>query len=121
MKKYLAVSVLVIAAFGLSIPSRAQGVPHFNTLNWTRSTTPGLTSQRVWRSTTPGGPYTNIATIPDGTTVTYQDNNVTQGVKHYYVLTALVGTNESVFTGEVNVTDVGTNVNPQSGLTVTGQ
>lgn len=109
----------ILFAGAMLAPAHAQGSPHFNTLGWTASSTAGVTSQKVYRGTSAAGPFTLIATIPNGTTVTFQDNDTTQGVTHYYVLTALIGTNESVFSTKVNATDVGTNVNPQTGVTVT--
>lgn len=105
----------------LAVATIAQGIPHFNALAWTASTTAGVTSYKVYRATVSGGPYTLIGTTANGTTTTFQDNNTTQGVTHYYVVTALVGTNESVFTTQVSAIDAGTNVNPPTGLTVMGQ
>lgn len=109
---------LLLVVCTLAPQSKAQGILHFTKLTWTPSTTPGVTAQKVYRGTVSAGPYTLIATIPDGTTATYQDNDMTQGVTHYYVLTAMKGTNESVFTSQVSATDLGTNVNPQTGLAV---
>lgn len=99
----------------------AQGTAHFNTLNWTASTTSGVTSQNVYRSTVSGGPYTLLGTIQNGTVTTFKDTQVTAGTKHCYVVTALVLTSESGFSGEACTTDVGTNVNPQTGVGVTSQ
>jgi hypothetical protein len=97
-----------------------QGVPHFNTLTWTLSTTAGVTGQKVYRGTVSGGPYINVATL-SATTTTFADSATTQGQNHCYVLTALAGTNESIFSGEVCGIDAGTNVNPQTGLGVVRQ
>jgi len=98
-----------------------QGVPHFNALSWTLSTTPGVTSQKIYRGTASTGPFTLLATIADGTTTSYQDASTTAGVQHWYVMTALVGAQESVFsaTPATGGADVGTNVNPQTGQAVT--
>lgn len=112
---------ILLVILALAVGVAAQGVPHFNKLTWTVSTTAGVTSQKVYRGTTAGGPYTLIATVPDGVTNTFQDNNTTQGTQHFYVVTALIGTSESIFSGQVSATDAGTNVNPQTGLTVVAQ
>jgi len=100
---------------------RGQGIAHFNTLTWNLSTSTGVTSQKIYRGTVSGGPYTLLATINDDTTKTYQDSAVSLGATHCYVFTALAGTSESVFSTEVCAVDKGTNVNPQTGLAVTGQ
>ena len=52
-------------------------------LTWTASS--GATSYKINRSTTNGGPYTNIATV---TTSSYTDSAVTNGTTYYYVVTA---------------------------------
>jgi hypothetical protein len=52
-------------------------------LNWNAST--GATSYKVGRSTTSGGPYTNIASPA---TNTYTDAVVTNGTTYYYVVAA---------------------------------
>jgi hypothetical protein len=98
----------------------AQGVPHFNALSWGLSPDAGVTSQKVYRGTVKGGPYTVLTTLGP-TITTFQDNSVIAGVTHCYVLTALIGTAESVFSGELCTIDKGTNVNPQGSLAVTSQ
>lgn len=124
MKRWMGISafaLVICLLVGISIV-HGQGTPHSNKVTWTLSTTSGVTSQKVYRGTVSGGPYTLLATIPDGTTTQYLDTNTTQGITHFYVLTALVGTNESIFTSQVSGgPDAGTNVNPQSGLAVTNQ
>lgn len=122
MNRFRLLILFGVISFGLFVtPAKAQGAPHSNTLTWTLSTTSGVTSQKIYRGTVNGGPYTLLATIPNGTVATYVDTNTTQGTLHYYVITALVGTNESVFTNQVSALDSGTNVNPQTGLAVTVQ
>lgn len=102
------------------IQSRAQGAPHANTLAWTSSATSGVTGYKVYRATVSGGPYTLVtSTALAASATSYSDTNTTQGVTHYYVVTALVGTNESVFSNQASATDAGTNVNPPSAVTAT--
>lgn len=123
MKLRILFASVLLSAVALLAPAMAaaQGVSHFNTLKWTPSTSVGVTSQKVYRGTSASGPFTLIATIPDGTTSTFQDTNTTKGVIRFYAVTALVGTDESLLSAAASGgADVGTNVNPQTGLTVGG-
>lgn len=111
---------LLLFSFWMLRPSFSQGVPHFNAVTWGLSPDAGVTSQKLYRGTVKGGPYTALTTL--GPTVTnFQDAAVSLGTTHCYVLTASVGTAESVFSGEICTIDKGTNVNPQTGLAVTSQ
>jgi acid phosphatase type 7 len=56
-------------------------------LTWAQSISPGVTQNKVYRSTTSGGPYALVATIPAATT--YQNNGLTSGTTYYYVVTAV--------------------------------
>lgn len=56
-------------------------------LDWTATAdTSYATGYKVNRSTTAGGPYTEIASVTPSTTVTYTDTTVTTGNTYYYVL-----------------------------------
>jgi hypothetical protein len=57
------------------------------TLNWTQSASPAVTQNKIYRSTTSGGPHTLIATIAAGTS--YQNGGLTSGRTYYYVVTAV--------------------------------
>jgi fibronectin type 3 domain-containing protein len=59
------------------------------TLKWTQSSSPGVTQNRIYRSTTSSGGYSLRATINAGTT--YTDTSVSVGVTYYYVVTAVNG------------------------------
>lgn len=64
------------------------------TLAWTASTgSPVPTGYDVFRGTTTGGPYTQIATNSAG--VTYLDSALTNGTTYYYVVTAVKNSNQS--------------------------
>src|SRR5262249_52467480 len=77
-------------------------------LNWTGSA--GATSYRVYRSTTPGGPYLQVAS---GLTLTgYQDNTVASNSTYYYVITAANAGRESDYSTEVSATT------PQTPVTI---
>jgi acid phosphatase type 7 len=60
-------------------------------LNWTQSASPNITQNKIYRSTTSGGPYTLVATIPAATS--YQNNGLTSGATYYYVVTAVNSSN----------------------------
>jgi fibronectin type 3 domain-containing protein len=68
-------------------------------LAWNASS--GATAYYVKRSTTSGGPYTQIATP---TATSYADNSVTNGTKYYYVVSAYNSYGQSVNSAEVNAT-----------------
>jgi len=68
-------------------------------LTWNAST--GATAYYVKRSTTTGGPYTQIATPA---TTSYADNGVTNGTKYYYVVSAYNSYGQSANSAEVNAT-----------------
>lgn len=68
-------------------------------LAWNASS--GATDYRVKRSTTPGGPYTQIAT-PAATT--YTDTAVTNGTTYYYVVSATNIAGESANSAQVIAT-----------------
>lgn len=71
------------------------------TLSW--NTVSGATSYNVKRSTSPGGPYTQIAQPPS---VGYTDTGLTNGTKYYYVITAVNSVGESGNSTEVSATPV---------------
>src|SRR5207344_2333658 len=68
-------------------------------LTWSAST--GATAYYVKRSTTTGGPYTQIATP---TTTTYADSTVTNGTKYYYLVSAYNTYGQSANSAEVSAT-----------------
>jgi fibronectin type 3 domain-containing protein len=68
-------------------------------LNWSAST--GATAYYVKRSTTTGGPYTQISAP---TSTTYADNSVANGTKYYYVVSAYNSYGQSANSAEVNAT-----------------
>jgi hypothetical protein len=82
---------------GLSaIPGNAQA-----SLTWSASS--GATSYHVKRSTTSGGPYTQIG-VP--TSTSYVDTSLTNGTTYFYVVTALDSAGESANSTEVGATPV---------------
>jgi hypothetical protein len=66
---------------------------HSVVLSWSASTSPNIASYKVYRSTTSGGSYTPIGSVPAPTT-TYTDNGVADGQTYYYVTTAVNSSNE---------------------------
>jgi fibronectin type 3 domain-containing protein len=76
----------------IATPGAAQVV-----LNW--AATIGASSYNVKRSTTSGGPYTNITT---GVIATFTDTNVATGTRYYYVVSAVNGVGESPSSAEIS-------------------
>jgi hypothetical protein len=75
-------------------------------LNWTVSSSADVTQQRVYRSTTSGGPYTLVTTVANNTTTTYTDTGLTNGTTYYYVLRAFDGTQESANSAQASAVPV---------------
>ncbi len=73
------------------------------TLDWNNNTEPDLQSYSVYRSTTPGGPYSSLAT--GVTSSTFNDNAAVLGTTYYYVVTAVdIDAEESSQSAEVFAT-----------------
>jgi fibronectin type 3 domain-containing protein len=70
-------------------------------LNWTAST--GATSYHVKRSTTSGGPYTQIAAPASAN---YTDTGLANGTTYYYVVSAVNSAGESANSSQVSATPV---------------
>src|SRR5262249_55491864 len=67
------------------------------TLSWTASS--GATSYNVKRTTTSGGPYTQLAT---STSPSYTDATVSNGTTYYYVVSVIVSGSESANSAEAS-------------------
>lgn len=72
-------------------------------LSWSAST--AATSYHVKRSTTNGGPYTQIATT---TPTSYTDNGLTNGTTYFYVVSAVNSTSESANSTQVSAAPAAT-------------
>jgi fibronectin type 3 domain-containing protein len=84
------------------------------TLNWTASS--GATGYYVKRSTTSGGPYTQIATEAAASDT---DTGLTNGTKYFYVVSAYNSAGQSANSGEVNATPVLSAPSAPTGLAAT--
>src|SRR6267142_2520485 len=80
-------------------------------LVWTAST--GATSYYLKRSTTTGGPYTQIATQ---TATSYTDMGLTNGTTYYYVVSAVNASGEGANSSQVTATPV--NAAPDVTITI---
>src|ERR1700678_4201742 len=85
------------------------------TLNWTASS--GATGYYVKRSTTSGGPYTQVATQA---TTNDTDTGLTNGTKYFYVVSAYDSAGQSANSAEVNATPVLAAPSVPTGLAGTG-
>jgi len=77
---------------------------HAVTLNWTASSSTGVAGYDVFRSTTSGGPYTQMnSTLITGTT--YKDTAVSPGVTYYYVATSVTSSGvQSAYSSQISAT-----------------
>lgn len=70
------------------------------TITW--NAVSGATGYNVKRSTTSGGPYSNVATNVSGTS--YTNTGLTNGTTYYYVVTAVNASGESPISSQVSAT-----------------
>lgn len=72
---------------------------HSVDVTWTISSSPGVVSYSIYRSTVSGGPYSKVGSA---TGTIFTDSTVQAGKTYFYVVTAVDGSaNESVVSGEV--------------------
>jgi hypothetical protein len=83
------VSQVVNAALGEGCSAT---VTHSVSLTWTGSASPNIAGYNVYRSSTSGGPYTQLNSAL--VTAPYIDTNVIAGQTYYYVLTAVNTSNQ---------------------------
>lgn len=83
-------------------PITLTATPGNTQVSLTWNEVPDATSYNVKRATTEGGPYTTVAT--DLAVNTYLDTNVTNGTIYYYVVTAVIDSDESANSNEVSAT-----------------
>lgn len=76
---------------------------HSVSLSWTASTSPGVLGYDVYRSTTSGGPYTEITASPVSGT-SYTDTTVSAGETYYYVAAAVTESGESGYSNQATAT-----------------
>lgn len=80
------------------------------------SATSGATGYNVKRSTTNGGPYSNVAT--NVTSTSYSNTGLTNGTTYYYVVTAVNASGESPVSAQVSGTPAAS-TGDTGGVTVT--
>lgn len=87
-------------------------------LDWADNSESDLANYRVKRSTTAGGPYSQIAVA---TVSNYKDSSVTAGTRYYYIVTAVdSANNESGNSGEASAIPFNNPPAAPQGLTATG-
>jgi fibronectin type 3 domain-containing protein len=84
-------------------------------LSWT--VVSNAISYNLYRSTTTGGPYSQIATSVTG--ITYSDTTVTNGTTYYYVVTAVNSGGESGYSNEASATPTAPTSNDRAILVIT--
>jgi len=99
-------------------PTASASVPQDNRIDvgWNDSATTSIIQYLVFRSTTAGGPYTQIATVSDsspgagnGPSYVYHDDTVSGGVRYYYVVKSSDGVS-CLSAGSVEVNALATGV-----------
>jgi hypothetical protein len=93
----------LMAMTGTAWPLSATTGDGFVNLDWTDSSDANFASYNVYRGTTAGGPYTQIAT---GLVLSnYTDNTVTSDITYYYVFTTVyTDSSQSFYSNEVSAT-----------------
>jgi hypothetical protein len=82
----------------------AQAIPPTVTLNWSASTSLGVTGYNVYRATITGGPYAKVNSSPVAA-LTYADGSVSAGQVYFYVATAVDSAGkESTYSTEASAT-----------------
>jgi hypothetical protein len=78
--------------------------PYSVDLSWDASTSSNISGYNVYRSTTSGGPYSQINTTGLVTGTTYADTTVATGTTYYYVTTAVNSSNQqSGYSSQITV------------------
>ena len=74
------------------------------TLTWTATADTYATGYQVWRSTTSGSGYVQVASVTPRTTTTWTDNTVSPLTTYYYVVRAVANSWTSPFPSQVQAT-----------------
>lgn len=91
-----------------AVPTGLQGTAGNAEVSLTWTASAGATSYHVKRSTTSGGPYTQVAAP---TTTSDADSGLTNGTTYYYVVSAVNSIGESANSSEVSATPANTTAN----------
>lgn len=98
-------------------PTGLGAVPGDGQVQLTWNAVSGATGYNVKRSTTNGGPYSNVNTTPV-TATTFTNTGLTNGATYYYVITAVNASGESPVSTQVSATPQAAN-GGNGGVTVT--
>ena len=64
---------------------------HVITVNWTPSSSSGVTGYQISRGTSSSGPFTVIGSVTGASTAAYLDTTVVSGQMYYYEIAAVAG------------------------------
>jgi hypothetical protein len=88
---------------GGSTPTPPPPSGHSVVISWQQSTSPGVATYNVYRSTVSGGPYTRVGWRVDRASFT--DTAVQPGTTYFYVVTSVTTSNvESTISSEIKAT-----------------
>ena len=73
------------------------------TLTWTASSSTFADGYNVFRSTTNGGPYPQVAHVTGRTTTTYLDTGLVKNTNYYYVLGSTAFSWTSANTSQIQI------------------
>ena len=77
----------------VSAPATLTATAVANAINLSWAAVGGATGYRIFRGETSGGPYGTIVT--NNASTSYSDTSISNGITYYYIVTALVGGNQS--------------------------
>jgi len=121
MKRLILAIVVTLFCCAYSCGQNGPTVPSV-TLQWTQSTTTGITANCVYRSTgsgtTPAPPAIFCSTAP---ITSYVDTTVTVGTVYVYAVTAQASGAESAYSTPVTTAAIPANPNPVTNVTEKGQ
>lgn len=120
MKRWMAVTVLILSGAATSYAAPQAITAHSITVSWVPSVSTGVTSQIVYRATAATGPWAALTTIPNNTTSSFVDTTAVVGTTYYYEIDAAINITLSGPSNTTNATEPA-NPLPPSGANAVAQ